>query len=65
MKVFVNETAIVIFKGAKAKDAIVKYCVKNNLASPKFEQLKIRDDRGHLIGEDATLADQQKIQVNI
>ena len=65
MQVFVNDKCIVIFKGAKIKDAVARYCIKMNLSPEESRGASIRDAQGHTVGEDALIAESQQIFVEI
>lgn len=60
MKVFVNDKAISIFKGSRAKDAIRKYCVQSK-SEADSDALRIKDQWGNTISDDSPLSPGIKI----
>lgn len=54
MKVQVNNIKVIIFEGAKVKDAIRKYYTNQEIAIPN-PLPKVKDQYGNLVGEDGAL----------
>lgn len=61
MEIFVNNTPVRVFKGAKARHALLKYFSMNLMDKSLSEDMEIYDAYGHLIDMDAPLADGQSI----
>ena len=55
MNVKVNKEEIVIFRGATAKHAILRYILKNRLDTKSVDNITIYDRYGHQIDQDAPL----------
>ncbi len=62
MKVFVNETEVRTYYGAKVKSVVLAYCRAKNLRL-NTEEVEVRDAYGNLIGLDGTLRANSKIHV--
>lgn len=58
MKVYVNNTAVSIFEGATAIDAVRRYCTDEGIL-PKFENLY--DSWGNVIAEDSPMQEDRHI----
>ncbi|MBR3302891.1 MAG: hypothetical protein IKI67_01730 [Bacteroidales bacterium] len=61
MNVKVNKEDIVIFRGAKAKHAILRYILKNKLDAKRVDDITIYDKYGHKIDQDAPLKENSSI----
>ena len=62
MKVFVNDTEVRTYYGAKVKSVVLAYCRANNL-SLKLEDLEVKDAFGNRIGLDGALHANSKIYI--
>ena len=62
MKVFVNDTEVKTYYGAKVKSAILAYCRDNNLNSD-LERIEVRDAYNNIIDVDGALRANTKIYV--
>ena len=62
MKVFVNDTEVRTYYGAKVKSAVLAYCRANNLPL-KLDGVEVRDAYGNIIGLDGSLRANSKIYV--
>ena len=51
MEVFINQTSVKIFKGARLRDVILKYS-KHSYKQLMNKQIEIEDERGNLMEED-------------
>jgi len=51
MKVFINQTSVQIFKGARLKHAILKYS-KDAYKQLINKQIEFKDEKGNLMDED-------------
>lgn len=63
MKVFVNDTEVKTYYGAKVKSAILVYCRDNNLNND-LQRIEVRDAYGNIIDIDGALRANTKIYVN-
>ena len=61
MRIKVNEKTIVIFKGATARDALLRYFARCDIDRSLVKQAVIYDKWGHTIGHDSPLSDNQEI----
>lgn len=62
MKVFVNDTEVRTYYGAKVKSVVLAYCRANNL-SLKLEGVEVRDAYGYHVGLEGSLRANSKIYV--
>lgn len=62
MKVFVNDTEVKTYYGAKVKSAILVYCRDNNLNND-MQRIEVRDAYGNIIDIDGALRANTKIYV--
>ncbi|AEW20921.1 hypothetical protein TFKS16_1695 [Tannerella forsythia KS16] len=60
MKVFVNDIEVDIFRGGRAKDAILKYYSQSGQRFKK-RNLDIRDEWQNTIAEDSPMSENRKI----
>jgi hypothetical protein len=60
MKVYVNDIQIEIFRGGRAKDAILKYLSKNKMQLC-INSIEIRDEWDNVIAEDSPMKTGSKI----
>ena len=61
MRIIVNEKPIVIFKGATARDALLRYFARCDIDRRLAKQAVIYDKWGHVISPDSPLSDNQEI----
>ena len=64
MKVFVNDTEVSTYYGAKVKSAVQAYCRANNLPL-KLDRVVVRDAYGNTIDLDGSLRANSKIYVKV
>jgi hypothetical protein len=62
MKVFVNETEVRTYYGAKVKSVVLAYCRAMNLPL-NLEGIEVKDAYGNVIGLDGSLRANSKIYV--
>lgn len=62
MKVFVNETEVRTYYGAKVKSVVLAYCRDNRLPL-QLEGIQVKDAYGNIIGLDGSLRANSKIYV--
>ena len=62
MKVFVNDTEVKTYYGAKVKSAILVYCRDNNI-NDDLQRIEVRDAYGNIIDIDGALRANTKIYV--
>ncbi len=62
MKVFVNETEVRTYYGAKVKSVVLAYCRDNHLPL-NLEGIQVKDAYGNIIGLDGSLRANSKIYV--
>ena len=62
MKVFVNDTEVKTYYGAKVKSVILVYCRDNNLNN-ELQRIEVRDAYGNIIDIDGALRANTKIYV--
>ena len=65
MKVTVNRTTVDLFEGARAQDAILRYCVHRRIKPAYARNARVFDAYGHQIGLDAPLHEGQTIKCKI
>ena len=62
MKVFVNDTEVRTYYGAKVKSAVLAYCTANHLPF-KLNSIEVRDAYGNLIDLDGSLRANSKLYI--
>ncbi len=62
MKVFVNETEVRTYYGAKVKSVVLAYCRAMNQAI-NLESIEVKDAYGNIIGLDGSLRANSKIYI--
>ena len=62
MKVFVNETEVRTYYGAKVKSVVLAYCRANNMPL-KLDNIEVRDAYGNVVDLDGSLRANSKIFV--
>ena len=62
MKVFVNDTEVKTYYGAKVKSAILVYCRDNKLNND-LQRIEVRDAFGNMMDIDGALRSNTKIYV--
>ncbi|MDD4141728.1 MAG: hypothetical protein PHR20_02890 [Bacteroidales bacterium] len=62
MKVFVNDKPLIIFRGARVRDAVWRYNRRYD-EMIKFEEVDVKDRWGNIIAEDAPLMENTKIYI--
>ena len=63
MTVIVNNSPIRIFRGAKVRDLLLRFAVRNKLDLKSVTQLKVTDRWGHALDNEAPLNDNQIVQI--
>jgi hypothetical protein len=62
MKVFVNDTEVRTYYGAKVKSAVLAYCRANQL-SLDLNSIEVRDAYGNLLDLDGALRSNSRIHI--
>ncbi|MCQ2301116.1 MAG: hypothetical protein MJZ94_00645 [Bacteroidales bacterium] len=62
MKVFVNDTEVKTYYGAKVKSAVLVYCRDNKLNND-LQRIEVRDAYGNILDIDGSLRANTKIYV--
>jgi len=62
MKVFVNDTEVRTYYGAKVKSVVLAYCRANNLPL-KLDGIEVRDAYGNIIDLDGSIRSNSKIYI--
>ena len=65
MNVKVNGKALIIFRGATVRDAVLRHFAKCDIDKELIGQAVVCDKWGHVIGKDATLSEGQEISYKI
>ena len=65
MRVFVNDTKVSVFEGARVRDAVNRYYSQLVISVElNMREVKVRDIHGNLVMEDGSLSEGDHIYVN-